>query len=146
MLEKKTIALNQELRGVMSPDEEKAFIFGCVFYEEYTNEGETPISKEKAASLSDEAIDLIILAIFHSNLDLETDRVAYDTWKVLNEEMEKRHPTPKADVGESLRQFKEKHKDLFEITPSCDNCKYLDDCPSEYQQEQPNYCENWESK
>lgn len=27
---------------------------------------------------------------------------------------------------------------------SCDNCKYLDDCPEEYHQEQPNWCENWE--
>jgi hypothetical protein len=27
---------------------------------------------------------------------------------------------------------------------SCDNCKYSEDCPPEYKQEQPNYCENWE--
>lgn len=29
---------------------------------------------------------------------------------------------------------------------TCDNCKYLDDCDPEYQQEQPNYCENWERR
>ena len=27
---------------------------------------------------------------------------------------------------------------------TCDTCKYADDCPAEYKQEQPNYCENWE--
>lgn len=27
---------------------------------------------------------------------------------------------------------------------TCDNCKHLDDCPSEYKEEQPNWCENWE--
>lgn len=26
----------------------------------------------------------------------------------------------------------------------CDNCKYLDDCPFEFQSEAGGYCENWE--
>lgn len=30
-------------------------------------------------------------------------------------------------------------------SPCCENCKYLDDCPSEYQSESGGYCENWES-
>lgn len=29
---------------------------------------------------------------------------------------------------------------------TCDTCKYFDDCDPEYQQEQPNWCENWEHK
>ena len=33
-------------------------------------------------------------------------------------------------------------KEQFE--PTCDNCRFLDNCPAEYKQEQPNYCENWE--
>ena len=28
---------------------------------------------------------------------------------------------------------------------TCENCKYLDECPEEYKQEQPNWCENWEA-
>ena len=27
---------------------------------------------------------------------------------------------------------------------TCDSCKFLDECPEEYRQEQPNWCENWE--
>lgn len=27
---------------------------------------------------------------------------------------------------------------------SCDNCLYRDECPDEFQMEQPNWCENWE--
>ena len=27
---------------------------------------------------------------------------------------------------------------------TCETCKYADECPAEYKQEQPNYCENWE--
>ena len=51
----------------------------------------------------------------------------------------------KAQVEASLRRFKENHKEFFEDEAStCDNCKYLDDCPAEYKQEQPNYRENWE--
>lgn len=29
---------------------------------------------------------------------------------------------------------------------TCDNCLYRDDCDTEYKQEQPNWCENWESE
>ncbi len=28
---------------------------------------------------------------------------------------------------------------------TCETCKYLDECPEEYKQEQPNWCENWEA-
>ena len=42
--------------------------------------------------------------------------------------------------------------DLVEYVPSadseeantCENCKHLDGCPADYQQEQANWCENWE--
>ena len=29
---------------------------------------------------------------------------------------------------------------------SCLTCKYLDDCPEYYQDNQSNYCENWENE
>lgn len=161
MLRRKSIALQKELLGVLSPEEEKQFIFGCIFYEEYTKEGRHAISKRKAATLSDDVIKLILKAIMLSNLDLEKDKEAFLTCDRLSDELAVRYPIPKEEVKESLRRFKENHKEFFEMdndklgyfvfmdeteSQTCDNCKYLDDCDAEYQQEQPNYCENWERR
>lgn len=148
MLRKKTIALREDLRGgVLSPEAEQQFIFGCIFYDEYTKENISAISKRKAASLSNDIIKLILRAIMLSNLDLENDKIAFETYDRLSAELANRYLVSKAQVEASLRRFKENHKEFFEDEAStCDNCKYLDDCPAEYQQEQPNYCENWESK
>ncbi len=150
MLRKKSIALKEDLRGVLSPEEEKQFIYGCILYEEYTKNGRFSIGKRKAASLSDDDIGFIVKAIMLSNLDLINDKVAFLTCERLGDELVKRNPIPEEDTEESLRQFKENHKEFFEMTETeartCDNCKYLDDCDPEYQQEQPNYCENWERR
>ena len=113
MREKVSIILDKEWLGLLTPEQERRFVFGCVFYEQFTNEGEHPITAEKAAEMSDEAINLTMSAIFLSDIDVEHDRVAFDTLECLWDELEKRHPTPKEEIEESLRRFKEKHREFF---------------------------------
>lgn len=113
MSDRAAIVLRKDLLGKLSEEKEKAFIFGCVLYEEYTNEGTTPISEEQAAALSDNAIRLLIHAIFLSDVDFEKNEVASITVDRLAQEAFNRHP-PEMDVEKSLAEFKEKHKEYFQ--------------------------------
>lgn len=112
MSDKVSLVLRKDLLGKLSEEREKAFIFGCLLYEEYTNEGTAPISKEQAAALTDNAIRLLIRAIFLSDVDFEKDEVASITVDRIAQEAFNRHP-PEMDVEKSLLEFKERHKEFF---------------------------------
>lgn len=46
------------------------------------------------------------------------------------------------DIGYFL--YMEQQEQQKRELPTCGNCKYLDECPAEYQEQEAGYCENWE--
>ena len=126
---------------------------GYNLYKRLTKDGKAAISKEVAATLSNDDLKAIIVYIYAAHLDFERDLVAYDSLQsVLSADLE-RNPLAADDDLEMRDFFKMDNDELGiflymngkeQFEPTCDNCRFLDNCPAEYKQEQPNYCENWE--
>ena len=113
MRNRKNIALLEDLRGSLSANQVRLFIYGCILYEKYTWNGRKAITERVARTLKDIEIDLIEQSIAQSNLDFEYDKVASKTFNNLYDEKERRKPTSDEDTAESLKRFVEAHKELF---------------------------------
>jgi len=50
----------------------------------------------------------------------------------------------RSNPAQDYQAFVEEFMERTGAAPSCDNCKYLDSCPADYQAENGPYCENYE--
>lgn len=125
------------------------YLRGKNLYERLTDSGKVALDQRAAAALSSDDIKALVIAIHHFKGRSE---VALNTLMVILDEELKREPIERADESKEYREYYKMANDELGFflymneaeNRTCDTCKYADECPEEYKQEQPNYCENWE--
>lgn len=123
------------------------YLRGRNLYKKLSFNGKMVISEEAAANLSSDDLKAMIIYFQHIN-----DEVALKSLQNVLAEDLMREPLEQKDASKEYREYYKMANDelgyflyMNEVeNRTCDTCKYLDECPEEYKQEQPNYCENWE--
>ena len=125
------------------------YLRGVNLYKELTDNGKKALDRRAAAALSSDDLKALVIAIHHFKGRQE---VALETlFAVLDEDL-KREPLDQKDESKEYQEYYKMANDelgyflyMNEVeNRTCETCKYNDECPEEYKQEQPNYCENWE--
>ena len=125
------------------------YLRGKNLYDRLTDSGKVALDRRAAAALSSDDLKALVIAIYHFKGRSE---VALNTLKAVLAEDLKRKPLGKIDEGAEYKEYYNMANDELGYflymneaeNRTCETCKYNDECPEEYKQEQPNYCENWE--
>jgi hypothetical protein len=91
------------------------FTLGAMFYDDYTEKGQKPITLDQAEQIPDEVINAICYyTAMDDNIDFVLDPTAFLTIDVLMRvKMSRRPPTDEAETEAKLAEFKAKHKEYF---------------------------------
>ena len=96
-------------------EKQTLYVLGGMFYNEYTDKRQKPITPEQAEQINDEVIDAIFYYFTMTDeVDFELDQTAFLSWEALAKaKCSRRSPTPEAEIRAKWEQFKQDHKQYF---------------------------------